>query len=68
MRSITSSTPSTRMPYEALEPVGWRRWRRVETSDSAVVVSSSAASPCLRRCRTLLTMTFGEIFAPPRAM
>ena len=38
------------------------------SSVSAGVSSSSAASPCLRRCITLLTTTLGEILAPPSAM
>ena len=65
---MTSSTPSTRIPYSLEELVGRRRSRPGDRSEAAAVSSPSAASPCLRRCITLLTTTFGEILVDPRAM
>jgi hypothetical protein len=57
------------MPYLELLDSG-RRWalRRWSSSESAAEGSSTPASPCLSRCRTLLTTTLAEILAPPSAM
>ena len=67
-RSGTSATPSTRMPYLVASDSGRRRAGALRGIRSSAAERSSAASPAFRRESTLLTTTFGEIFAPPSAM
>ena len=67
-RIMTSSIPSTEIPKRDEVVVARERRRRVFSRSSAAVGSDSAASPCLRRCITLLTIILGEIFAAPSAM
>jgi hypothetical protein len=56
------------MPYLVASDSGRRRAGALRGIRSSAADGSTPASPAFSRARTLLTTTFGEIFAPPSAM